>query len=265
MGARRWLSAQRLHGRGQYSDCDRLRATAHGGLCDPGPAGDVAGRPAVGTWRLCGVYCGARPRPAARIAGHTSGRTGGTADLVDRHGCCNSHWALPVGLPPRSMGCGTWPRSDRAAASDRRAPGAGIQQRGSGRAVAQVHRGGNAHWPAVLVFARRLHQRRVRTYLATVSIEVDSFGVSTFDALIRRSPGAPLGHLVRRRNAAVENTARQQRSAAAGRTGLVGRRRSFNEPAQYQFTLTRWPTVRSQTCGGLENATPMRFSLRQTI
>src|SRR3984893_1004017 len=37
MAARRWVSAQRLHGSGQYSDCDRLRATAHRGLCDPGP------------------------------------------------------------------------------------------------------------------------------------------------------------------------------------------------------------------------------------
>ncbi len=40
-----------------------------GVYADPGQAGDVAGRPAVGTWRLCGVYNGARPRPAARIPG----------------------------------------------------------------------------------------------------------------------------------------------------------------------------------------------------
>ena len=122
MGAQGWVSAQRLHGRSEYPDCDRLCATAHRSLCDSGPAGDVAGGPAVGTWRLCGVYCGTWTRPAARIAGHAGGRTGGAADLVDSHGCRNSRWALLTGLPFRSMGCGTWPRSHRATASDRRAP-----------------------------------------------------------------------------------------------------------------------------------------------
>src|SRR6266436_4237402 len=63
MGARRWVSALRLHGRRQYPDCDRFRVAAHRDLCDPGPAGDVAGRPAVGARRLCGVYRGAPLAP----------------------------------------------------------------------------------------------------------------------------------------------------------------------------------------------------------
>ncbi len=46
--------------------------------------------------------------------------------------------------------------------------------RDSGGAVAPVCRGRDAHQPAVLGFARRLHQHRVRAYLAPASIDVRS-------------------------------------------------------------------------------------------
>ena len=136
------------------------------GLCDPGPASDVARRLAVGARRLCGVHRRTRPRPAAGIAGHAGGSTDGAPDLVDRHRGGDGRRALPAGLPPRRLGRGSRPRPDRAAASDRRAAGAGIPQRGSCRTVPSIYRRGDADQPVVLGAAGRRHQHRVRADFA---------------------------------------------------------------------------------------------------
>ena len=155
MGARGWLSAQRLHGRANILTAIGFALLLTGVYAIRGR--QVTWREGL-LWGFAGFVVftaapglGLPPElPGMPVAELTARQTWWIAAAAATAG---GLWL--AGLPFRSLGCDSRPRFDRAAASDRRAAGAGIPQRGSGRAVASIHRGRDAHQPVVLGFARR--------------------------------------------------------------------------------------------------------------